>query len=94
MVGEYFGGLSATLGRVVVAAASSLRFDVTWAAILVVSLCGIVLYLGVVVLERVLIPWHPSIAGTSPPSAGLPGGPVESAVTEGSRPGRQIEEWR
>lgn len=63
VVGEYFGGLSATLGRVVVSAASSLRFDVTWAAILVVSLAGIVLYLGVVVLERVLIPWHPSMRG-------------------------------
>ena len=46
--------------------ASSLRFDVTWAAILVVSLCGIVLYLVVVVLERVLIPWHPSMRGDQP----------------------------
>ena len=63
VVGEYFGGLSATLGRVVVSAASSLRFDVTWAAILVVSLTGIVLYLLVVALERVLIPWHPSQRG-------------------------------
>jgi len=66
VVGEYFGGLSATLGRVVVSAASSLRFDVTWAAILVVSLTGIVLYLLVVALERVLIPWHPSMRGDQP----------------------------
>jgi NitT/TauT family transport system permease protein len=66
VVGEYFGGLSATLGRVVVSAASSLRFDVTWAAILVVSLTGIVLYLLVVALERVLIPWHPSLRGDRP----------------------------
>jgi NitT/TauT family transport system permease protein len=66
VVGEYFGGLSATLGRVVVSAASSLRFDVTWAAILVVSLSGIVLYLLVVALERVLIPWHPSLRGDRP----------------------------
>ncbi|HEY8179767.1 MAG TPA: ABC transporter permease [Candidatus Limnocylindria bacterium] len=63
VVGEYFGGLSATLGRVVVAAASSLRFDVTWAAIVVVSLIGIVMYLMVVGLERLLIPWHPSLRG-------------------------------
>ena len=63
VVGEYFGGLSATLGRVVVSAASALRFDVTWAAILVVSLTGIVMYLAVVALERVLIPWHPSLRG-------------------------------
>ncbi len=63
VVGEYFGGLSATLGRVVVAAASELRFDITWAAILVVSLTGIVMYLMVVLLERLLIPWHPSVRG-------------------------------
>jgi NitT/TauT family transport system permease protein len=66
VVGEYFGGLSATLGRVVVSAASALRFDVTWAAILMVSLTGIALYLMVVALERVLIPWHPSVRGDSP----------------------------
>lgn len=66
VVGEYFGGLTATLGRVVVAAASELRFDVTWAAILVVSIIGIVLYLMVVLLERILIPWHPSLRGDRP----------------------------
>jgi NitT/TauT family transport system permease protein len=66
VVGEYFGGLSATLGRVVVAAASGLRFDVTWAAILVVSLTGIVMYLMVVGLERLFIPWHPSVRGEKP----------------------------
>jgi NitT/TauT family transport system permease protein len=66
VVGEYFGGLSATLGRVVVAAASELRFDVTWAAILMVSLTGIVLYLAVVLLERLLIPWHASVRGEQP----------------------------
>lgn len=66
VVGEYFGGLTATLGRVVVAAASELRFDVTWAAILVVSVIGIVLYLVVVGLERWLIPWHPSVRGERP----------------------------
>jgi NitT/TauT family transport system permease protein len=66
VVGEYFGGLSNTLGRVVVAAAGGLRFDVTWAAILVVSAIGIALYLGVVLLERLLIPWHASIRGDQP----------------------------
>jgi NitT/TauT family transport system permease protein len=66
VVGEYFGGLTATLGRVVVAAASSLRFDVTWAAILVVSLMGIALYLAVVLLERLVIPWHASLRGDQP----------------------------
>lgn len=66
VVAEYFGGLSATLGRVVVAAASGLKFDVTWAAILMVSLTGIVMYMAVVLLERLLIPWHPSVRGDQP----------------------------
>lgn len=66
VVGEYFGGLTVALGRVVVGSASALRFDVTWAAILVVSLMGIGLYLVVVVLERVAIPWHASVRGESP----------------------------
>jgi NitT/TauT family transport system permease protein len=63
VVGEYFGGLTETLGRVVVAGASALRFDVTWSAILVVSVMGIVMYLLVILLERALIPWHPSVRG-------------------------------
>ncbi|MEO8252252.1 MAG: ABC transporter permease [Chloroflexota bacterium] len=63
VVGEYFGGLTETLGRVVVAGASALRFDITWAAILIVSLMGIVMYLLVILLEKALIPWHPSVRG-------------------------------
>ena len=35
IVGEYFGGTSDVLGRVVVQSASALRFDVSWAAILI-----------------------------------------------------------
>jgi ABC-type nitrate/sulfonate/bicarbonate transport system permease component len=51
------------IGRVVVQSASALRFDVTWAAILLGSATGIVFYLVIVALERVLIPWHPSVRG-------------------------------
>ena len=47
VVGEYFGGLTVALGRVVVGSASALRFDITWAAIVVVSLMGIAMYLVV-----------------------------------------------
>jgi NitT/TauT family transport system permease protein len=63
IVGEYFGGASGVIGRVVVQSASALRFDVTWAAILLGAVMGIVFYLTVVVLERWLIPWHPSVRG-------------------------------
>ena len=41
IVGEYFGGSSDVLGRVVVQSASALRFDVTWAAILLAAATGI-----------------------------------------------------
>jgi NitT/TauT family transport system permease protein len=66
IVGEYFGGSSAVLGRIVVQSASALRFDVTWAAILLGAVTGIAFYLGVVALERVLIPWHASVRGEEP----------------------------
>ncbi|MBW3613284.1 MAG: ABC transporter permease [Chloroflexi bacterium] len=63
IVGEYFGGASGVIGRVVVQSASALRFDVTWAAILLGAVSGIAFYLVVVALERWLIPWHPSVRG-------------------------------
>jgi len=63
VVGEYFGGLNVALGRVVVESASALAFEVTWAAILVTAVTGIAMYLVVISIERVLIPWHPSVRG-------------------------------
>lgn len=61
IVGEYFGGASNVIGRIVVQSASALRWDVSWAAILLGSAAGIVLYLVVVAAERLLIPWHASV---------------------------------
>jgi NitT/TauT family transport system permease protein len=66
VVGEYFGGTTQVIGRVVVQSASGLRFDVTWAAILLVALAGVTMYLAVLALERALIPWHPSLRGEEP----------------------------
>jgi ABC-type nitrate/sulfonate/bicarbonate transport system permease component len=51
------------IGRVVVQSASALRWDVTWAAILFGAVAGIALYLVVVGIERVVIPWHASVRG-------------------------------
>ena len=65
IVGEYFGGSSTVIGRVVVQSASALRFDVTWAAILLGAVTGIVFYLIIVVLERAFIPWHASVRADS-----------------------------
>ena len=66
IVGEYFGGSSEVLGRVVVQSASALRFDVTWAAIILAAVTGIVLYLVTVAIERAVIPWHASVRSQEP----------------------------
>lgn len=61
IVGEYFGGSNDVLGRVIVQSASALRFDVTWAAIILAAVTGIALYLIIVAIERAVIPWHASV---------------------------------
>lgn len=66
IVGEYFGGANDVLGRVIVQSASALRFDVTWAAIVVGAVTGIVSYLVIVAIERIVIPWHASVRATQP----------------------------
>jgi NitT/TauT family transport system permease protein len=63
IVGEYFGGASLVLGRVIVQSASALRFDVTWAAIVLGAATGIVFYLVIVIVERAVMPWHGSLRG-------------------------------
>ena len=57
IVGEYFGGSSSVLGRMIVQTASALKFDITWAAILLGAIAGIGMYLVVVLAERLVIPW-------------------------------------
>lgn len=66
IVGEYFGGTSDVLGRVVVQSASALRFDVSWAAIVLAAIAGIGLYLATVAVERAVIPWHASVRSPEP----------------------------
>jgi NitT/TauT family transport system permease protein len=61
LVGEYFGGTSEVLGRVVLTSMSSGRFDLAWAGILIGAVAAIVAYLVVSLVERVAIPWHASV---------------------------------
>jgi NitT/TauT family transport system permease protein len=61
IVGEYFGGSSEVLGRVIVESAGALRFDVTWAAIILAAATGVVFYVIIVGIERLVIPWHASL---------------------------------
>ena len=58
VVGEYFGGTSEVLGRVVLTSMSSGAFDLAWAGILIGSTAAIAAYLTVSIVERVAIPWH------------------------------------
>lgn len=60
VVAEYFGGSSDVLGRVIVQSSSRLRFDITWAAIAITAVSGIVMYLVALTIERLVIPWHAS----------------------------------
>ncbi len=60
VVAEYFGGSDDVLGRVIVQSSSALRFDITWAAIAITAVSGIVMYLLVLGVERLVIPWHAS----------------------------------
>jgi NitT/TauT family transport system permease protein len=55
LVGEYFGGTSEVLGRIVLTAMSGGRFDLAWAGILIGSIAAIVAYLAVSLVERVVL---------------------------------------
>ncbi len=60
IVGEYFGGSSAVLGRVIIDSMSSGSFDLAWAGIITGAAGAIVAYLAVSLVERLVIPWHAS----------------------------------
>lgn len=61
IVAEYFGGPQDVLGQYIINRANLFQFADAWAAILVASLMGIALYLIVVVVERMVMPWHVSL---------------------------------
>jgi NitT/TauT family transport system permease protein len=65
VVGEYFGGTTLALGRIIVESASFLRFAEAWAAIIIVAALGITFYLILVGIERMVMPWHASVRGTA-----------------------------
>jgi NitT/TauT family transport system permease protein len=62
VVGEYFGGSSEVLGRIVLTSMSSGRFDLAWAGILIGAAAAIAAYLAVSLLERFAIPWNSALS--------------------------------
>lgn len=65
IVGEFYGGTSEVLGRVVVTSISGGSFDVAWAAILLGSIGAIASYLVVSLAERIAIPWYTALRSGS-----------------------------
>jgi len=63
VVGDFFGGSTESLGVQIQSSVALSRYEVAWAAILVASLLGIVLYSTVVLLERLVVRGHPATQG-------------------------------
>ena len=60
VVAEYFGGPRIALGVFITQEAALFRFSSAWAAIIIACIMGIALYLIIVLLERLAMPWHVS----------------------------------
>ncbi len=60
IVGEYFGGPRIALGVFITQEAAMFRFSSAWAAIIMACLIGIALYVIIIILERLAMPWHVS----------------------------------
>ena len=57
IVAEYFGGTQGSLGQIITQAAGLTQYDRAWAAVLVASAMGIVLFALAVLFERTAVPW-------------------------------------
>lgn len=60
IVGEYFGGPRIALGVFITQEAALFRFSSAWAAIIIACMMGISLYVIIIVVERLAMPWHVS----------------------------------
>lgn len=61
IVGEFIGGNSG-LGYLAVVRLQELQVDQLFGVILILALIGLLLYGGVAILRRILVPWHQSAA--------------------------------
>ncbi len=58
IVAEYFAAPRASLGQYIATYSAFLNFERSWAAIVFACIIGIGLYLVVVILERIAMPWY------------------------------------
>lgn len=61
VVAEFFGGTQNSLGVYIKSQAGVLKTREAWSAIIVACVIGIVFYLAINLLERVVMPWHASL---------------------------------
>jgi NitT/TauT family transport system permease protein len=61
IIAEYFGGPQNVLGQYITNRAQLFQFPDAWAAILVSAILGIGVYLLVLLIERLVMPWHVSV---------------------------------
>jgi NitT/TauT family transport system permease protein len=61
IVSEYFGGSRQALGVYISQQAALFHFAEAWAAIIVACLMGIAMYGAILLVERVVMPWHVSV---------------------------------
>jgi NitT/TauT family transport system permease protein len=64
IVSEYFGGSREALGVYISQQAALFHFAEAWAAIIIACLMGISFYAMLLLLERLIMPWHVSIRAT------------------------------
>lgn len=60
IVSEYFGGATTGLGYRIREDAALFKYPESWAAIIIASLLGIMFYMLVSAVERMVMPWHVS----------------------------------
>jgi len=58
VVGEYFAAPRASLGQYIATYSAFLNFERSWAAIVFACAIGLGLYAFVVIVERLVMPWH------------------------------------
>ncbi|MGQ0601201.1 MAG: ABC transporter permease [Anaerolineales bacterium] len=64
IVSEYFGGTRDALGFYISQQAALTRFANAWSAIIVACFMGIVFYALLLLIERLVMPWHVSLRNT------------------------------
>lgn len=61
IVKEYFGGSQDRLGQYITRKAGLFQFEEAWAAIVVASTFGVLLFVMIGLIERRVMPWHVSV---------------------------------